>query len=147
MSTTVTGTTSDYWKKPTSVDSGSTAGGTDSLSTVDSFLKILASELQNQDPTEPVSNTEYVAQLAQFNSLQQMSSLNGSMSKFQAYSLIGMEVSYSATDSTGKSISGTGIAKSVVTDSNDVYVMVDGNKIKLSSITKVETPTTTTTTE
>ena len=146
MSTSVTGTTSDYWKKPTIVDSGSSASGADSLSTVDSFLKILASELQNQDPTEPVSNTEYVAQLAQFNSLQQMSSLNGSMSKFQAYSLIGMEVSYTATDSSGNSLSGTGIAQSVVTNGNDVYVMVDGNKIKLASITKVETPTTTGTT-
>ena len=146
MSTSVTGTTSDYWQKPTTVDTGSSAGGTDSLSTVDSFLKILASELQNQDPTEPVSNTEYVAQLAQFNSLQQMSSLNGSMSKFQAYSLIGMEVSYTATDSSGNSLSGTGIAQSVVTNGNDVYVMVDGNKIKLASITKVETPTTTGTT-
>ena len=80
MSTSVTGTTSSYWKNPTTVDTGSTAGGTDSLSTVDSFLKILASELQNQDPTEPVSNTEYVAQLAQFNCLQHMSSLNGSLS-------------------------------------------------------------------
>ena len=146
MSTSVTGTTSDYWQKPTTVDTGSSAGGTDSLSTVDSFLKILASELQNQDPTEPVSNTEYVAQLAQFNSLQQMSALNGSMSKFQAYSLIGMEVSYTATDSSGNSLSGTGIAQSVVTNGNDVYVMVDGNKIKLASITKVETPTTTGTT-
>ena len=146
MSTSVTGTTSDYWQKPTIVDSGSSASGADSLSTVDSFLKILASELQNQDPTEPVSNTEYVAQLAQFNSLQQMSSLNGSMSKFQAYSLIGMEVSYTATDSSGNSLSGTGIAQSVVTNGNDVYVMVDGNKIKLASITKVETPTTTGTT-
>ena len=146
MSTSVTGTTSDYWQKPTIVDSGSSASGADSLSTVDSFLKILASELQNQDPTEPVSNTEYVAQLAQFNSLQQMSALNGSMSKFQAYSLIGMEVSYTATDSSGNSLSGTGIAQSVVTNGNDVYVMVDGNKIKLASITKVETPTTTGTT-
>ena len=145
MSTTVTGTTSDYWKKPTSVDSGSTAGGTDSLSTVDSFLKILASELQNQDPTEPVSNTEYVAQLAQFNSLQQMSSLNGSMSKFQAYSLIGMEVSYTATDSSGSTVSGTGTVKSVVSSDSEVYVMVDGNKVKLSSVTSVTTPTTTTT--
>ena len=146
MSTSVTGTTSDYWKKPTIVDSGSSASGADSLSTVDSFLKILASELQNQDPTEPVSNTEYVAQLAQFNSLQQMSSLNGSMSKSQAYSLIGMQVSYTATDSSGNSLSGTGIAQSVVSSGNDVYVMVDGNKIKLASITKVETPTTTGTT-
>ena len=143
MSTSVTGTSSNYWKSPTTIDSGSSASGADSLSTVDSFLKILASELQNQDPTEPVSNTEYVAQLAQFNSLQQMSSLNGSMSKFQAYSLIGMQVSYTATDSSGSTFDGTGIAKSVVTSGNDVYVMVDGNKVKLSSVTSVTTPTTT----
>ena len=145
MSTSVTGTTSDYWKKPTTIDSGSSASGADSLSTVDSFLKILASELQNQDPTEPVSNTEYVAQLAQFNSLQQMSALNGSMSKFQAYSLIGMEVSYTATDSSGSTVSGSGIVKSVVSSDSEVYVMVDGNKVKLSSVTSVTTPTTTTT--
>ena len=145
MSTSVTGTTSDYWKKPTIVDSGSSASGADSLSTVDSFLKILASELQNQDPTEPVSNTEYVAQLAQFNSLQQMSAMNGSMNKFQAYSLIGMEVSYTATDSSGSTVSGTGTVKSVVSSDNEVYVMVDGNKVKLSSVTSVTTPTTTTT--
>ena len=145
MSTSVTGTTSDYWKKPTTIDSGSSASGADSLSTVDSFLKILASELQNQDPTEPVSNTEYVAQLAQFNSLQQMSALNGSMSKFQAYSLIGMEVSYTATDSSGSTVSGTGTVKSVVSSDSEVYVMVDGNKVKLSSVTSVTTPTTTTT--
>ena len=145
MSTSVTGPPSDYWKKPTTIDSGSSASGADSLSTVDSFLKILASELQNQDPTEPVSNTEYVAQLAQFNSLQQMSALNGSMSKSQAYSLIGMQVSYTATDSSGSTVSGTGIAKSVVSSGNDVYVMVDGNKVKLSSVTSVTTPTTTTT--
>ena len=145
MSTSVTGTTSDYWKKPTIVDSGSSASGADSLSTVDSFLKILAAELQNQDPTEPVSNTEYVAQLAQFNSLQQMSALNGSMSKFQAYSLIGMEVSYTATDSSGSTVSGTGTVKSVVSSDSEVYVMVDGNKVKLSSVTSVTTPTTTTT--
>ena len=146
MSTSVTGTNSDYWKSPTTVDTGSSASGTDSLSTVDSFLKILASELQNQDPTEPVSNTEYVAQLAQFNSLQQMSSMNGSMNKFQAYSLIGMQVSYTATDSSGSTISGTGTVKSVVSNNNEVYVMVDGNKVKLSSVTSVTSPTATKTT-
>ena len=145
MSTSVTGTTSDYWKKPTTVDTGSSASGADSLSTVDSFLKILASELQNQDPTEPVSNTEYVAQLAQFNSLQQMSAMNGSMNKFQAYSLIGMQVSYTATDSSGNTTSGTGTVKSVISSENEVYVMVDGNKVKLSSVTSVTNPTTTTT--
>lgn len=146
MSTSVTGTTSDYWKKPTTVDAGSSAGGADSLSTVDSFLKILASELQNQDPTDPVSNTEYVAQLAQFNSLQQLSTLNASTNKYQAYGLLGMEVSYTATDSAGKSTSGTGVVGSVINSGNDTYLMVDGNKVKLASVTSVKMPTKSTTT-
>ena len=146
MSTSVTGTTSDYWKKPTTVDTGSSAGGADSLSTVDSFLKILASELQNQDPTDPVSNTEYVAQLAQFNSLQQLSTLNASTNKYQAYGLLGMEVSYTATDSAGKSTSGTGVVGSVINSGNDTYLMVDGNKVKLASITSVKMATKATTT-
>ena len=76
MSTSVTGTTSSYWSTPTTVDSSTSSTGSDSLGTADSFLKILATELQYQDPTEPVSNTEYVAQLAQFNSLQQLSAMS-----------------------------------------------------------------------
>ena len=146
MSTSVTGTSSSYWKSPTVVDTGSSASGTDSLSTVDSFLQILATELQNQDPTEPVSNTEYVAQLAQFNSLQQLSTLNGSTNKYQAYGLIGMEVSYTSTDSAGKSVSGTGVVGSVINSGNDTYLMVDGNKVKLASITSVKMATKSTTT-
>ena len=71
--------------------------------------------------------------------------MNGSMNKFQAYSLIGMQVSYTATDSSGNTTSGTGTVKSVISSENEVYVMVDGNKVKLSSVTSVTNPTTTTT--
>ena len=146
MSTSVTGTTSSYWSTPTTVDSGTSASGTDNLGTADSFLKILASELQYQDPTEPVSNTEYVAQMAQFNSLQQLSTMSNSMSEYQAYSLIGKTVSYSATDSSGNSVSGSGTVDSVLTQNNTVYLMVNGNRIKLSSVTQVTNPATTGTT-
>ena len=146
MSTSVTGTTSTYWSTPTTVDSSTSSTGSDTLGTADTFLKLLATELQYQDPTEPVSNTEYVAQLAQFNSLEQLSALNASMSEYQAYSLIGKNVSYTTTDSSGNSVSGSGTVSSVITQNSTVYLTVGSNKIKLSSVVSVENATTSSTT-
>jgi flagellar basal-body rod modification protein FlgD len=42
----------------------------------DTFLRLLTTQLQNQDPTDPVSNEQFVAQLAQFSQLEQLQSLN-----------------------------------------------------------------------
>lgn len=63
------------------------------------FLKILTVQLSNQDPLNAKDNTEYIAQMAQFSSLEQMQNLNNTMEKFfisqklsQAISLIGKNV-------------------------------------------------------
>ena len=47
----------------------------------DEFLKLLTTQLQYQDPTQPMSNTEMVAQLAQFSALEQMSDVNTNLTK------------------------------------------------------------------
>ena len=44
----------------------------------DGFLKLLITQLQNQDPLDPMKNEEFAAQLAQFSSLEQMQNLNES---------------------------------------------------------------------
>jgi flagellar basal-body rod modification protein FlgD len=41
----------------------------------DDFLTLLVTQLENQDPLEPLNNTEFVAQLAQFSSLEQLISI------------------------------------------------------------------------
>ncbi len=42
----------------------------------DAFLQLLVVQLQNQDPTNPQSNTEFIAQLATFSSLEKLTSIN-----------------------------------------------------------------------
>ncbi len=60
----------------------STAAG-DSTTTLgkDDFLKLLMTQMQNQDPTQPTDDTEFVSQLAQFSSVEQMTDMNDTMNQ------------------------------------------------------------------
>jgi flagellar basal-body rod modification protein FlgD len=65
----------------------------------DDFLKILITQLQHQDPNNPMEDKEFVAQMAQFSSLEQMTNMATSFSKLastlsgsEAYSTLGRDV-------------------------------------------------------
>jgi flagellar basal-body rod modification protein FlgD len=51
----------------------------------DDFLKLLVTQLQNQDPMNPTDSTEFVAQLAQFSSLEQLSNVNENLKVVQLF--------------------------------------------------------------
>ncbi|SDZ79935.1 flagellar basal-body rod modification protein FlgD [Desulfuromusa kysingii] len=75
--------------------------GSNSLGEED-FLTLLVAQLENQDPLDPQDNTEFIAQLAQFSSLEAQTSTNdkldtliaaqSSSERSEAYSLLGQEV-------------------------------------------------------
>jgi flagellar basal-body rod modification protein FlgD len=45
----------------------------------DAFLKLLLTQLQHQDPTQPMKDTEFIAQLAQFSSLEKLTEIDQSI--------------------------------------------------------------------
>lgn len=87
------------------------------------FLRILAAQMANQDPTQPQDGTEYVSQFAQFAAMEQMSNLNNTMSQFASQSLIGKGVMLNAYDGNGNAI--TGIVRSVAQSGSKILLGVE----------------------
>lgn len=61
-----------------STTSSSTSGSRTSLGQ-DAFLQLLVTQLQNQDPTNPTDNSEFIAQLATFSSLEQLTTISSNV--------------------------------------------------------------------
>lgn len=121
----------------------------------DEFLKLLMVQMQNQDPTEPLKDTEYIAQLAQFSSLEQMTNMSTAIEKLVtaqnesqliSYNqFIGKEVTWHNVDeSTEETVvyEGTGKIVSVAYANGDVsFTLDDGTKISSGNITALnDTP-------
>jgi flagellar basal-body rod modification protein FlgD len=114
----------------------------------DAFMKLLVQQLQNQDPLDPAQGTEYVAQLANFASLEQMTNLNSQLELLTLLQqdnqltneltmgslLIGQEVGYVDPDTQAE---GQGIVDSVKIEDGITVVSIDGKDIPLLSVNEV----------
>ncbi|NMA02618.1 MAG: flagellar hook assembly protein FlgD [Clostridia bacterium] len=121
----------------------------------DAFLQLLVTQLKHQDPLSPMEDKEFIAQMAQFSSLEQMQNLNKVMevgfshliasqedllitfntwqTMANSFNLIGKEV----TGYTDKKELVTGLVERVIVNSGEPKVVVNGKEIRISLIDQV----------
>lgn len=125
----------------TKTDSGESLTSTNkNNSTVDSdmFLTLLVAEMQNQDPLEPTSNTEWVSQYATFTQVEKMSEMAESMDQLRANSLVGKEVIMKVTSSaTGETTHKRGVVEYASIENGKSILVIDGDKYSLSDLDSV----------
>jgi len=139
-----------------SKSSSSTAETGTSALGKDSFLQLLVTQLNNQNPLDPQDNTEFVSQLAQFSSLESMQNLDTTLGTFyssfqssqalQASSLVGRSVIVNSSkvqvDDPAAGVKGSlvmpskgdGVTLKIYDDSGDLVRTVDMGSQKAGSI-------------
>jgi flagellar basal-body rod modification protein FlgD len=104
----------------------------------DDFLKLLVTQLSYQDPTAPMEDKEFIAQMAQFSSLEQMTNMAGDFAK-----LTSMIQSSEANSSLGKNVEivdGERVIQGTVQSVSrgiEPEIMVNGVRYPWESVTKV----------
>jgi flagellar basal-body rod modification protein FlgD len=88
----------------------------------DAFLQILITQLQNQDPTSPMDDKEFISQMAQFSSLEQMQNMTTAMENLLSSQQETQLLSY--TNFIGKEVKWHEVTDQV--DSNNVAIVNEG---------------------
>ncbi len=121
----------------TSVLGTTGVGGNQTLGKND-FLTLLATQLRYQNPLDPLKDSDFVAQLAQFSSLEGIQQLNSSFANMlllqqmtQGANLIGKTITYQRADSP---LTARGVVASVKMDNGSLSLIVDGKLVSLSQV-------------
>ncbi len=110
------------------------------------YMKLLITQLQNQNPLEPLDNNEMASQLAQFSQLQQLESMNESFAKVlatteltYANSLIGKEVSFMLENETGDTDITSGIVEQVYNNlDGEIFLRVGDYMFGLENVISIK---------
>ncbi|WP_420392713.1 flagellar hook assembly protein FlgD [Acuticoccus sp.] len=106
--------------------SGVVAPGTTPTLDYDAFLKLLVTQMQNQDPLEPMSDTEYIAQLATFSNVEQNILTNKKLEAMMTANALGDAGSLiGRTVTTADGASGT-VEKVQITANGSQAILTDG---------------------
>ena len=113
----------------------------------DDFLKLLTTQLSNQDPLKPMEDTQFIAQMAQFSSLQQASTLTKDFEAFSsaqkiaaAQNLLGRTVTLSANGTIT-----TGPVSEIRIQDGAAQIIVNGASYDPATVTNIVRTAATTT--
>lgn len=113
--------------------SGTTKSKTNNELGKDDFLQLLVTQLQHQDPLAPMEDKDFIAQMAQFTSLEQMKNMNNAVQITQATSYIGKQVTWADSQGTEQ----TGIVTAIRIVNSEPKVMIGEESIELKKIMSV----------
>ena len=104
----------------------------------DQFLQLLCAEMQYQDPLEPTSNTDYVAQMATFSQLEATLSMTETQESQRASDLVGKQVILKVTsETTGNTTYVDGRVDYVMYENGETMLSVNDQLYPLSSLDTV----------
>lgn len=107
------------------------------------FLNLLVAQITNQDAMNPMDNTEFIAQMAQFSTLQAMTDLTEIALQGQATSLIGKNVVVAGYNNYGELTIDEGIVQRVTIHSGKTKLYVNDIEYEYSNVMEIkETETT-----
>jgi len=136
---TVNDTITNITNNTTRVQAENRVTGTTDLGP-DAFLQLLMTQLKYQDPLNPMSNTEFLSQQAQFTQISELQKLNKSFSGqtlfVQASSLVGKTVSFLNPDNPSQTMEGK-VTEAKFNDKGTA-VVVDGKDYPLDIILSIK---------
>ena len=123
------------------VDSATTSKKTEKSGSelgYDQFLQILCAEMQYQDPLEPTSNTEYIAQMATFSQVESMLNMQNTMTASEANALVGKYVIMKVTSSTTGEVSyAAGNVDYVLHQNGKTYLSINNSLYNIEDLDTV----------
>ena len=100
----------------------------------DTFLQLLVAEVQNQDPLEPTSNTEWISQYATFSELEAMNNMSSAFDLSRASALVGKTVVINTTGETGRTMTVQGKVDYVTYEGGQAYLSINGSLYSMDDL-------------
>ena len=112
------------------------------------FLNLLVTQMRNQDPLKPVSDTEFIAQMAQFTSLEQTKEMSADLRQLrqsynltQGTALMGKPVKVATGEKENQVFTNGIVTDLKVNKDGDVSVILNGQTYDLDSVIEVHSET------